>query len=187
MNLDPDQDDLREPIEAREAQRAWSRGELERARKLYRTCIAKGRLQRATLPRLLSRRSGATRRELATARTRGCAHRFGPRQDPADQDSHRQCRTRISGGRPAAERSRDGFASPQVSRHREAARTSAGTPEKHVAADDSVLGSRARSAADKYRDEFDGALPSGFLEGKLSSVDARTQALLVTVRTRAEA
>ena len=48
--MDPDKDqppDL--PTEAREAPQAWSRGEFERARDLYRVCVAKAELPGAVL------------------------------------------------------------------------------------------------------------------------------------------
>jgi hypothetical protein len=49
--LDPDEKQTPElPAEAREAPRAWSRGDLERARDLYRVCVAKAGLPEAALP-----------------------------------------------------------------------------------------------------------------------------------------
>ncbi len=50
-------------------------------------------------------------------------------KNPADQDPHRQCRPRVAGSGPSAQRSRDGFARSQVPRHRQAARNSAATAQ----------------------------------------------------------
>lgn len=47
--MEPEQSELREPVEAREALRAWARGDIARGRELYRVCIAKADLSGAVL------------------------------------------------------------------------------------------------------------------------------------------